>query len=109
MAIGLIIRTNGTVERKEVSGLQNIYKAINCNCIEGIGIENGIVYLDEEGKLKPEPVVNRKASLLAWSQNRLRIDDCIVGDVIVFGTRSSDGDCDGEDYDYPEYLNELLK
>lgn len=109
MAIGLIIRTDGSVESKEVSGLQNIYKAIGCNCIEGIGVQEGIMYIDEEGKFKQNPVVNRKASLLAWSQNNLRTDDYIVGNVIIFGTRSPEGDCDGEDYNYPEYLNELLK
>jgi hypothetical protein len=106
MPVGLIVRTNGTGELKELNGIHEIYKAIGCQCIEGFQLPNSIMYLDEEGKLQPKEV-NQWATTMAM-ENHLMPTDYIVGDVVVFGTVSPDGECDGNDYNVPmEIVNRI--
>jgi hypothetical protein len=99
--IGLRLGANGDMFFGQIpNGLQNIYKTIGCEGIEGIRLKNSIMYIDEEGKFKPEPKMNKVASILAWC-NGLSLQDWIAGDAVIFGTVSPNGECDGEDYDCP--------
>jgi hypothetical protein len=99
MPVGLIVRANGTKELKTINGIKEIYNAIGCSCIEGFRLSNAIMYLDEEGKYKP-----KNTNVLATSmalQNGLMPSDYIVGDVVIFGDTSPDGENDGNDYNVP--------
>jgi len=89
-------------------GLQGIYNTLGCTAIEGIRLQDAIMYIDEEGKFKDKPKMNKLATLLAWL-NGLSTDDWIAGDVIIFGTLSPTGEADGEDYDCPQYMFEIFQ
>ena len=106
--IGLIIKTDGSMFFGQVpKGLQNIYEAIGCEGIEGVRLKDAIMYIDEEGKFKPEPKMNKVASIIAWN-NGLSLQDWIAGNVVIFGTVSPEGEYDGEDYDLPPQYSELF-
>lgn len=107
--VGLVIKTDGSMFFGQVpKGLQNIYQAIGCEGIEGVRLKDAIMYIDEEGKFKPEPKMNKVASILAWS-NGLSGQDWIAGDVVIFGTVSPDGEYDGEDYDLPSVYKDIFE
>lgn len=106
--IGFVIKANGDMFFGQVpKGLQNLYKTIECDCIEGIRLKDAIMYIDEEGKFKPDAKMNKVASILAWN-NGLSLTDYIVGNAVIFGAVSPDGEYDGEDYDCPAYFSELF-
>jgi hypothetical protein len=107
--MGLVLKTNGDMFFGQVpKGLQNIYAAIGCDCIEGVRLKDAIMYIDEEGKFKPEPKMNKIASILAWS-NGLSLQDWIAGDAVLFGTVSPEGEYDGEDYDLPPHYSAIFQ
>lgn len=107
--VGFIIRADGSMFIGQTpSGLQAIYQTLGCEGIESIRLKDAIMYIDEEGKFKPEPKMNKLASILAWS-NGLNPQDWIAGDAIIFGTISPNGEYDGEDYDIPPVYFEIFQ
>lgn len=107
--LGLVIKTDGSMFFGQVQkGLYNIYATLGCDCIEAIRLQDAIMYIDEEGKFKAEPKMNKIASIIAWS-NGLNRQDWIAGDVVIFGTVSPDGENDGEDYDVPTIYKDLFE
>jgi hypothetical protein len=107
--IGLVVKTDGSMFFGQVpKGLQSIYQTIGCEGIEGIRLKDAIMYIDDEGKFKPEPKMNKVASILAWNGG-LNPQDWIAGDAVIFGTLSPDGDYDGEDYDLPPVYKEVFE
>lgn len=86
--------------------LKNIYNALGCDTIEGVFITDGVMYIDEEGKLKDRPQINSLATAIARTYGNL--NDWIAGNAIIFGTVSPDGEYDGNDYDFPEYLMSIV-
>lgn len=86
--------------------LKNIYNLLGCATIEGVFLTDGVMYIDEEGKLKNQPQINYLATLIARKYGNL--NDCIVGNALIFGTMSPEGEYDGNDYDFPEYLMNLV-
>jgi len=109
MLLAFTIGANGNLFwGRTQKGLQSIYKTLSCNGIEGIRLQDAIMYIDDEGKFKDKPKMNKLATLLAWL-NGLSTDDWIAGDAIIFGTVSPTGEMDGEDYDCPQYMFELFQ
>jgi len=107
--IGLVIKTNGDMFFGQVpKGLQSIYTTLGCDCIEAIRLQDAVMYIDEEGKFKEEPKMNKIASIIAWT-NGLNRQDWVAGDVVLFGTVSPDGENDGEDYDLPTIYKDLFE
>jgi len=106
-AAAFTINENGDIYYGRASkGLENIYKALGCEGIEAVRLKDAIMYIDEEGKLKETPRLNKVATILAWMHG-LPVRDWITGNVIIFGTISPSGEIDGEDYDCPEYIREF--
>lgn len=106
--MALVLSENGNMTLGRVPrGLHNIYEALGCSGIEGIRLKDAIMYIDDEGKFKKNPRMNKMATIIAWT-NGLSVDDWIAGNAIIFGTVSPDGEYDGEDYDCPSYFSELF-
>lgn len=61
--------------------LDELYKLLEVDLIEIIRGSNGhsLIVLDEEGKLKPSPIVNGIASIFAFPGGR----DMIVGNALI--------------------------
>lgn len=58
--------------------LHSLYQAIGCSCIEVIYLsDTALIVIDEEGKLKPNPIGNR----------RFR-NDIIVGTMLIVGAKA---------------------
>lgn len=64
--------------------LQELYELLEVDTIEIVKSSNGrhLVVIDEEGKLKPDPVVNGLASILCFPGGR----DMIVGNALICDT-----------------------
>ena len=94
----LVIKTDGTIEVKDHGGLESLQSAVG-GYIEGISIGSAaMMYCNEEGKCNSLPV-NWVASRLFEKVHGM--SDVIVGDVVIVGCFSPDGEYDGEDYDVP--------
>lgn len=109
MLIAFMIGANGNLFWGQVpKGLKNIYSMINCSGIEAIRIKEAVMYIDDEGKFKDKPKMNKLASILAWMSG-LSHTDWIAGDAIIFGSVSPTGEEDGEDYDCPPFMFEIFQ
>jgi len=73
-----LIRTSGKVEEFEGTSLESWQKAVG-GYIETIPVEDGMLIINEEGKLKGLPI-NYTANLMA--EGWIMPTDYIVGDVI---------------------------
>jgi hypothetical protein len=105
---GFVIKANGDLYFGQVPcDLKGIYDTLNCSGIEAVRIQDCIMYIDDEGKFKPDNKVNKLASILAWL-NGLSPDDCIVGNAVIFGAVSPEGEMTGEDYDCPSYMGDIF-
>lgn len=89
-----------------VPELKTIYNALECDTIEGVRIREGVMYIDEEGKLKENVKINTVATFIARKYGQL--GDWIAGNALIFGAISPDGEYDGEDYDFPSYLFHIV-
>lgn len=87
--------------------LDNIYGALDCHGIEAVRLQDAVMYVDDEGKFKENPRLNKVATIIAW-MNGLPTSDWIAGNAIIFGTVSPEGEMDGEDYDCPPYMLTLF-
>jgi hypothetical protein len=62
--------------------LKEIYSLLNCNMVQAITLDDGrIMWLDEEGKLKPH-FSNAKATQLLHASGGME-NDYIAGDVLI--------------------------
>lgn len=82
-----LIKTNGEVITVSPKGktfkLKELYELIGCDLIEIVHIANGrLLVVDEEGKLKDNIEINKRASMLAGC--------IIVGNAVV---------CDDKEFD----------
>lgn len=107
--ISFVIQSNGNLFYGAMpSGLKSIYKTLECSAIEGVRLKDSIMYIDEEGKFKDPPVLNKVATIIAW-MNGLSTNDWIAGNAMIVGTVSPEGEMDGEDYDCPQHMFELFQ
>lgn len=87
-----LIKSNGdTQEITPKNGksftLEEVYKLLTCETVEVIPLpKKRYMIIDEEGKLKPNPVQNFEGTYLLH-QARGISDDYIVGDVIICETK----------------------
>lgn len=95
----------GTPELREIAGTLDELQGLVGGCIECVTIGDGAhLYIDDEGKFKDVPTVNRVASSLVEHYfpgflNR----DVIVGNAIVLGSTD-----DGNEADVPVAILALL-
>jgi hypothetical protein len=92
---GLVLRTNGKIERVDISGLEDMQAAVG-GLIQPLPIEeqkHGFsLYLNEEGRLKALPI-NMTASLwLLRNDIWPGLDEPIHGDVLILGPTNEDGE-----------------
>jgi hypothetical protein len=107
--IGFVIRANGDMFFGQVpSGLKAIYETLKCSGIEAVRVRDCIMYIDDEGKFKEGNQVNKLASILGWVSGGLHPTDCIVGDAVLFGAVSPEGEMTGEDYDCPQNMHNVF-
>lgn len=107
--ISFVIKSNGDMFYGAVpSGLQSIYNTLDCSAIEGVRLKDSIMYIDEEGKFKESPQINKIATIIAW-MNGLSTSDWIAGHAMIVGTVSPEGEMDGEDYDCPNHMFDLFQ
>jgi uncharacterized protein DUF3846 len=81
---GLKISTDGTVEAVEVSSLKD-YQAIVGGYIELVYLDDGVMYVNEEGKLLDLPY-----NAIATEVSSL-VFDVIMGDALVLGPGDDEG------------------
>lgn len=84
------IMANGTVERfeaDEANELAQLQEKVG-GYIEGVACPSGMVlFVDEEGAIKPDPVYNERASDLARC--------LLVGDAVLTGGYNAEGETKG--------------
>lgn len=74
--------TTTVVPQGTIFTLKEIYSLLNCNLVQIISLNDGrIMWLDEEGKLKPH-FSNAKATQLLHASGGME-DDYIAGDVLI--------------------------
>lgn len=67
--------------------LEELYKLLKCDLVEVVYLNRTqIMIIDEEGKCRAEPKVNKKATMLAWKHMAIHPNDVIMGDAIVCDT-----------------------
>jgi hypothetical protein len=107
--VAFTIAANGNLSYgRFTKGLANIYEALDCTGIEAVRLKDAVMYIDDEGKFKDKPRLNKIATIIAWI-NGLPVTDWIAGNAIIFGTVSPNGEMDGEDYDCPETMFKLFE
>ena len=68
--------------------LEELYKLLKCDLVEVVYLNRTqIMIIDEEGKLRSEPKVNQKATVIAWKYMAIHPKDVVVGDAIVCDTK----------------------
>ena len=85
----VLIKPDGTVEDSNPTNdkyhfeLKTLYKLINCDLIEVVNLnEELILIIDEEGKCKSDPVVNKEATALCKHHIK-GWNDTIVGSAVL--------------------------
>jgi hypothetical protein len=65
--------------------LEECYQLLDCRSIELLFLRDSerIMIIDEEGKLKPNPVANTQATVIAKFENSIWDDDVIVGAALI--------------------------
>lgn len=84
MAKYIKIATSGEVTELEFEGyakLSDFYREIGCEYVQAISMNNVVMWLDEEGKLK-DKLMNQIASEMFW-EHFPGAEDFIVGDVVL--------------------------
>lgn len=106
-ARALVIQPDGTTSVETVTGLNDLYRIIDCGFVEGQTASYGgspiQVYCDEQGKIKNLPV-NPLASKFGWLTGALPKDDQYAGTVMVLGVHL----VSGIEKDAPEDLIKLM-
>ena len=82
-----LIRVNGNVEDIQPKNgkdfdLSELTAAIGCEWIELVNLSNGIMVIDEEGKLNGKEY-NAKATAMCEEDHAIMVGDYIVGDALV--------------------------
>lgn len=103
MATALLIKTTGEVEVTTVPE-ENGYQVLNELCggwIDCVRNDDIVGYVNDEGLL-----IGLDANVLA----SVLFGRPLVGDVVVLGALSEEGEYDGENYDVPEqYLSDRFR
>lgn len=99
MPRGLIVRTDGSMEYREVKGYEDIMLVVG-GYMEAIqfGENEYFCYANDESKLLEMPENRTVTNFWYNSGQRILIGDYIAGDVIFFGGI----DDEGNDIDIPE-------
>lgn len=101
---GIIIRTDNSVEIRDVLDEGVTYQAIVGGWLEAIGVDDATMYINEEGKLLSLPP-NLIATGIAHSSRGISQRDFISGNVLLVGPP----DMMGNDTDVPESWQEWAR
>lgn len=95
----VVINVDGTAKVCDLNSLEDLQQAVG-GYIEAIALgNNASAYINEEGKLRSLPL-NAVATAIAHRKNSLRLNDFIVGPMVILGIP----DENGNDTDIPKSL-----
>lgn len=92
--MAVLIKTNGSTvtdvrpSNGKAFGLEQLRQLVGCEWVEFVYLSNGIMVIDEEGKVGPDgpKPYNAQATALALEDRAIGHDDYIVGDALVCDT-----------------------
>ena len=90
---GIVITPDNQVTIKSFSNnnIEELQKAIGCQCFSVCETDHASFFIDDEGKLK-DSKLNHIATLLWWTFMGQPVDDYLVGNVIVFAPATENGE-----------------